>query len=66
MPPKWMLWAVTVGVFGILLMPDTAYAWTPATHIYLGESVLANLGQLSQDLASLLRAFPYDFLYGNI
>ncbi len=43
-----------------------AQAWTPGTHIYLGESVLANLHQLPTAVADLLRAFPYDFLYGNI
>ena len=50
----------------IAVFPDDAYAWTPATHIFLGESVLANLEQLPHVVASLLRAFPYDFLYGNI
>ncbi|HET9151042.1 MAG TPA: zinc dependent phospholipase C family protein [Gemmatimonadales bacterium] len=46
--------------------PHAAHAWTPGTHIYLGESVLANLQLLPAHVASLLRAFPYDFLYGNI
>ncbi len=50
----------------IAVFPDDAYAWTPATHIFLGESVLANLEQLPHAVAALLRAFPYDFLYGNI
>ncbi len=48
------------------LFPRDAYAWTPATHIFLGESVLANLVQLPEVVAALLRAFPYDFLYGSI
>ena len=50
----------------LALFPDTAFAWTPGTHIYLGESVLANLHQLPPMIADLVRAFPYDFLYGNI
>ena len=29
-----------------LLLPSQLHAWTPGTHIYLGESVLANLPQL--------------------
>lgn len=49
-----------------LLFPHAAYAWTPGTHIYLGESVLANLDLLPAAVAELLRAFPFDFLYGNI
>src|SRR5439155_367535 len=54
------------GLAGVALYPAVAHAWTPGTHIYLGESVLANLHQLSGTVADLLRAFPYDFLYGNI
>ena len=50
----------------IALLPAVAHAWTPGTHIYLGESVLANLAQLPAPVGDLLRAFPFDFLYGNI
>jgi zinc dependent phospholipase C len=56
---------VMVGV-ALVLLPGTAHAWTPGTHIFLGESVLANLHQIPTLVADLLRAFPYDFLYGNI
>jgi hypothetical protein len=55
-----------VACAAIVLLPSAAHAWTPGTHIYLGESVLANLHQLPTAVADLLRAFPYDFLYGNI
>ena len=50
----------------LLVLPDSAYGWTPGTHIYLGESILGNLGQLPAAVADLLRAYPFDFLYGNI
>ena len=50
----------------LVLCPADCLAWTPGTHIYLGESVLANLGLLPASVADLLRAFPFDFLYGNI
>ncbi|MGN6391716.1 MAG: zinc dependent phospholipase C family protein [Gemmatimonadales bacterium] len=50
----------------MLVLPHPAHAWTPGTHIYLGESVLASLGQLPAQVADLLRAYPFDFLYGNI
>ncbi|HEU5040809.1 MAG TPA: zinc dependent phospholipase C family protein [Gemmatimonadales bacterium] len=49
-----------------LVFPDSAHAWTPGTHIYLGETVLANLPLLPAAVADLLRAYPFDFLYGNI
>ncbi len=56
-----------VGVgFILLALPDSAHAWTPGTHIYLGESVLANLQVLPAAVADLLRSYPFDFLYGNI
>ncbi|HEY6852808.1 MAG TPA: zinc dependent phospholipase C family protein [Gemmatimonadales bacterium] len=61
----WIAGAVTALVL-LLLFPATAHAWTPGTHIYLGESVLANLSQLPAAVADLLRTYPFDFLYGNI
>jgi hypothetical protein len=56
---------IAVGLF-LLIAPESAHAWTPGTHIYLGESVLANLPVLPAAIADLLRAYPFDFLYGNI
>ncbi len=53
-------------VVGLLLFPDVLHAWTPGTHIYLGETVLANLQQLPGPVVDLLRAYPFDYLYGNI
>jgi hypothetical protein len=50
----------------LLALPHVAHAWTPGTHIYLGESALSSLGQLPAAVADLLRAYPFDFLYGNI
>ena len=58
--------AVVLAVVALVLLPGVAHAWTPGTHIFLGESVLANLHQLPAAVTDLLRAFPYDFLYGNI
>ncbi|NIN11570.1 MAG: hypothetical protein GTN62_08710 [Gemmatimonadales bacterium] len=58
--------AGAIVVLGLVLWPSVAHAWTPGTHVFLGESVLANLSQLPTAIADLLRAFPYDFLYGNI
>jgi hypothetical protein len=58
--------ALALALVGLALAPAAAHAWTPGTHIYLGETVLANLAQLPASVASLLRAFPFDFLYGSI
>ncbi|MFZ5623456.1 MAG: zinc dependent phospholipase C family protein [Gemmatimonadota bacterium] len=61
-----ILAALAVVVLIALVLPEQAHAWTPGTHIYLGESVLQNLRWLPLSIADLLRAFPCDFLYGNI
>ena len=50
----------------VALLPHTAYAWTPGTHVFLGDAVLRSLSLLPAHIADLLRAFPYDFLYGSI
>jgi hypothetical protein len=50
----------------VVLFPAPAYAWTPGTHVFLGEAVLRSLEGLPTGIAELLRAFPYDFLYGSI
>jgi hypothetical protein len=64
-PTRLALALVGVGLV-MLALPAAAHAWTPGTHIYLGETVLANLQLLSAPLAELLRAYPAAFLYGNI
>jgi hypothetical protein len=55
-----------VALVFVALMPEPAYAWTPGTHVYLGDAVLRSLSLLPASIADLLRAFPYDFLYGSI
>jgi hypothetical protein len=56
----------TIAIVAIVLFPHAAYAWTPGTHVFLGEAVLKSLAQLPSGIADLLRAFPFDFLYGSI
>jgi hypothetical protein len=50
----------------VAVLPGTAAAWTPGTHVFLGDAVLRSLGQLPATIGDLLRAFPHDFLYGSI
>lgn len=66
MRPRDFAAVVAAALLLLIVLPGVAVAWTPGTHIFLGESVLANLAQLPAQIADLLRAFPYDFLYGNI
>jgi Zinc dependent phospholipase C len=58
--------AVLAAFVAVGLTPSDAYAWTPGTHVFLGEAVLAALPLLPPAIADLLRAFPHDFLYGSI
>jgi hypothetical protein len=57
---------VLAALVAIALTPSDAYAWTPGTHVFLGEAVLGALPLLPPAVADLLRAFPHDFLYGSI
>ena len=51
----------------VTLLPTDAWAWTPGTHILIGETLLRSADLLlPAGLAGLLKAFPYDFLYGSI
>lgn len=61
-----LLGGLVVAALCIIVFPDTAWAWTPGTHVVLGERILCSLNLLVPAAADLLRAFPYDFLYGSI
>lgn len=50
----------------LVLTPSPALAWTPGTHIFLGEALLKSLHLLPGNIAALISAFPHDFLYGSI
>lgn len=58
--------ALGVAILAIALFPRDAHAWTPGTHVFLGDAVLRSLALLPDATADVLRAFPYDFLYGSI
>ena len=49
-----------------LLVPAPLLAWTPGTHVFLGDALLRNLSMVPPQIAALLAAFPADFLYGSI
>jgi Zinc dependent phospholipase C len=64
--------AGALGVIGAVLLllaltPGDPLAWTPGTHVLLGEALLRSADVLlPASIATLIRAFPYDFLYGSI
>jgi len=51
-------------LFGILIIPDSAFAWGGGTHIVVGLEVLKRAAYLAPELAALLTSRPNDFLYG--
>lgn len=58
--------SVFLALLLVAAVPTVAYAWTPGTHILLGEAALRAAGALPAALAALLRSHPWDFLYGSI
>lgn len=55
-----------LAVLALAGLPADAWAWTPGTHVHLGEAVMRSLPLLPVAIAELLQAFPFDFLYGSI
>lgn len=50
----------------VLVLPDTAWAFGPATHAFLGQELLNSLSLLPPHVAELLRHYPQSFLYGSM
>lgn len=63
----WLAGRIGVALLVVCLLPSDAYAWTPGTHILLGEALLRSADLLLPTaLAGLLKAHPFEFLYGSI
>lgn len=58
--------AILAAALLALLVPAPLLAWTPGTHVFLGDALLRNLSLVPPQIAALLAAFPADFLYGSI
>ncbi len=50
----------------LLLAPDTALAWGPATHTQIGLEILRSLNLFPGAIAAVIARFPIDFLYGSL
>ncbi len=57
---------VALAILFIAVFPTDAWAWTPGTHVFLGEAVLRSLHLLPESVGALIGTFPYEFLYGSI
>jgi hypothetical protein len=58
--------AVLAALALVLLVPEPAHGFGPATHVFLGRTLLDLLQLLPLPLAELLRAYPQSFLYGSV
>ena len=58
--------AAVVAFVVVLLIPDTALAWAPATHLEIGLRLLDALPQAPAAVAALLASHGDDFLYGML
>lgn len=62
----WIIQCAAVAMLALIISPSLAHAWTPGTHVFLGEAVMRSMALLPPTIAALLKEFPYDFLYGSI
>ncbi|MGD8319800.1 MAG: zinc dependent phospholipase C family protein [Gemmatimonadota bacterium] len=61
-----LLATILVAVGWLLLVPEPALAWGPATHIAVGEALLGSLYLVPPMIQAVLSRFPLHFLYGSI
>lgn len=61
-----LLAGLLVAVGWLVLAPEPAAAWGPATHVALGEAVLGALYLVPPAVRALLERHPLHFLYGSV
>lgn len=59
-------WAGAFAFGWLALSPEPAAAWGPATHVALGEAVLASLYLVPPAIRAILERYPLHFLYGSM
>ncbi len=50
----------------LLLAPEPASAWGPATHVAIGEALLGSLYLVPPAVRAILEKYPLHFLYGSV
>lgn len=58
--------ALLVAAALLLFLPDAAWAFGPATHVFIGRQLLDMLHLLPLPIAELVRVYPQSFLYGSV
>ena len=49
-----------------VLIPDAAYAWGAGMHVAQASFILENLKMIRPEIAAILSAYPFDYIYGCI
>lgn len=56
-----------LGLMAVMAIhPTSSYAFGPATHVFIGQTLLDMLYLIPPSIAALLRAHPQSFLYGSV
>jgi hypothetical protein len=53
-------------IISFILIPASAFAWGPLTHIYLGSEMYSMGSLLPAGLFEIIRRYRKDFIYGNL
>ncbi len=53
-------------LIGLLVIPSTAWAWGPLTHIFVASELFAYASIIPAAIFGLLTKYRQDFLYGNL
>jgi len=53
-------------LFSYLLIPASAFAWGPLTHVYLGSELYSLCSLLPAGIMEIMRRYRKDFIYGNL
>lgn len=57
---------LTFLAFTFLLIPDSAFAWGPGTHLDIAVTVLQNAAWCLPTIWKLIHAYPNEFIYGSV
>lgn len=64
--PQVVLRLLMIAGAAVFLMPDDAFAWGAGIHVAQGSFILENLKIISPQIAAVLSANPFDYIYGCI
>ena len=59
-------WVAGFTLGWLALVPEPVAAWGPATHVALGEALLASLYLVPPAVRAVLERYPLHFLYGSV